>query len=132
MVGTAAAARVVYEAAAAEARPGLFLYRLDGDRFCEGGALSDGGNLHAWLLQTLRGLDTSEIADRPAAAHGLTFLPFLGGERSLGWDPRRRGAVEGLTFPPTPLDIAPAALGGVPHPPPPPPHPLYAPPPSLA
>jgi gluconokinase len=113
MVGTSAAARVVYEAAAAEARPGLFLYRLDGERFCEGGALSDGGNLHAWLLQTLRGLDTSEIADRPAAAHGLTFLPFLGGERSLGWDPQRRGAIEGLTFATTPLDIAQAALEGV-------------------
>jgi gluconokinase len=113
MIGTSAAARVVYEAASSEPRPGLFLYRLDDRRFCEGGALSDGGNLHAWLLRTLRGLDTSEIADRPAAAHGLTFLPFLGGERSLGWDPLRRGAVEGLTFGTTPLDIAQAALEGV-------------------
>jgi gluconokinase len=113
MVGTSAAARVVYEAEAAEARPGLFLYRLDERRFCEGGALSDGGNLHAWLLRTLRDLDTSELADRPAAAHGLTFLPFLGGERSLGWDPNRRGSIDGLTFATTPLDIAQAALEGV-------------------
>ena len=113
MVGTSAAARVVYEAAGAEARPGLFLYRLDHRRFCEGGALSDGGNLHAWLLRTLRDLDTSELADRPAAAHGLTFLPFLGGERSLGWDPSRRGSIDGLTFATTPLDIAQAALEGV-------------------
>jgi gluconokinase len=113
MVGTSAAARVVYEAPAAEPRPGLFLYRLDDRRFCEGGALSDGGNLHAWLLRTLRDVDTSEIADRPPSAHGLTFLPFLGGERSLGWDPDRRGAIEGLTFSTTPLDIAQAALEGV-------------------
>jgi len=113
MVGTSAAARVVYEAPAAEPRPGLFLYRLDERRFCQGGALSDGGNLHAWLLRTLRDLDTSGIADCPAAAHGLTFLPFLGGERSLGWDPERRGAIEGLTFATTPLDIAQAALEGV-------------------
>ena len=113
MVGTSAAARVVYEAAAAEARPGLFLYRLDDRRFCEGGALSDGGNLHAWLLRTFPGLDTSELADRPAAGHGLTFLPFLGGERSLGWDPSRRGSIEGLTFATTPLDIGQAALEGV-------------------
>jgi gluconokinase len=61
----------------------------------------------------LRDLDTSEIAERPAAAHGLTFLPFLGGERSLGWNPQRRGAIEGLTFATTPLDIAQAALEGV-------------------
>src|SRR5206468_6509677 len=52
MVGTSAAARVVYEADRADPRPGLFLYRLDADRFCEGGALSDGGNLHAWLVRT--------------------------------------------------------------------------------
>jgi gluconokinase len=113
MVGTSAATRVVYEAPRAEPRPGLFLYRLDDTRFCEGGALSDGGNLHAWLLRTLRDLDTSGIADLPAAAHGLTFQPFLGGERSLGWDPERRGSIEGLTFATTPLDIAQAALEAV-------------------
>ncbi len=113
MVGTSAAARVVYEAPAAEPRPGLFLYRLDARRFCEGGALSDGGNLHAWLLRTLRDVDTSEIADRSPTAHGLTFLPFLGGERSLGWDSNRRGGIEGLSFATTPLDIAQAALEAV-------------------
>jgi gluconokinase len=104
---------VVYEAPAAEPRPGLFLYRLDDRRFCEGGALSDGGNLHAWLLQTLRDVDTSEVADRPPTAHGLTFLPFLGGERALGWKPNRRGAIAGLTFETTPLDIAQAGLEAV-------------------
>jgi gluconokinase len=113
MVGTSAAARVVYEAPAAEPRAGLFLYRLDDRRFCEGGALSDGGNLHAWFLRTLRDLDTTQLADRPAAAHGLTFLPFLGGERSLGWNSERRGAIEGLTFATTPLDIAQAGLEGL-------------------
>jgi gluconokinase len=113
MVGTSAATRVVYEAASAAPRPGLFLYRLDDRRFCEGGALSDGGNLHAWFVQTLRDLDTSGIADRPAAGHGLTFLPFLGGERSLGWNPDRRGAIDGLTFETTPLDIAQAGLEAV-------------------
>jgi gluconokinase len=113
MIGTSAATRVVYEAPTAEPRPGIFLYRLDERRFCEGGALSDGGNLHAWLVRTLRDLDTSSIDERPAAAHGLTFLPFLGGERSLGWNPQRRGAIEGLTFATTPLDLAQAALEGV-------------------
>jgi gluconokinase len=113
MVGTSAAARVVYEATSLDPRPGLFLYRLDGGRICEGGALSDGGNLHAWLLATLGEVDTSEIAERPSAAHGLVFLPFLGGERSLGWDADRRGLLAGLSFATTPLDIAQAALEGV-------------------
>jgi gluconokinase len=113
MVGTSGAMRVIYEAPHAEARDGLFLYRLDERRFCEGGALSDGGNLHAWLVRTLSGIDTAGIAGRPAAAHGLVFLPFLGGERSLGWDATRRGVVAGLQFATTPLDIAQAALEGV-------------------
>jgi len=112
-IGTSAAARVVYQADRAEPRPGLFLYRLDPRRFCDGGALSDGGNLHAWLLRTLRGVDDAELAARPPAAHGLVFLPFLGGERSLGWDAGRRGSIHGLSFATTPLDIAQAALEAV-------------------
>jgi len=113
MIGTSAALRVVYPAASAEPRPGLFLYRLDAQRFCEGGALSDGGNLHAWLVRTLQGFDDRELAERPPAGHGLVFLPFLGGERSLGWDASRRGAIRGLSFATTPADIAQAALEGV-------------------
>jgi gluconokinase len=112
-IGTSAAVRVVYEAERAEPRPGLFLYRLDERRFCEGGALSDGGNLHAWLVATLREVDDAALAERPPAAHGLVFLPFLGGERSLGWNPSRRGLIRGLTFATTPLDIAQAAVEGV-------------------
>ncbi len=107
-IGTSAAARVVYEAPSAEPKPGVFLYRLDARRFCEGGALSDGGNLHAWLAHTLR---DARPSDEPA--HGLSFLPFLGGERSLGWNPRRRGLVAGLTFDTSPGEIAQAALEGV-------------------
>src|SRR5581483_1037007 len=34
-------------------RPWLFLYRFDESWIIEGGALSDGGNLHAWLERTL-------------------------------------------------------------------------------
>jgi gluconokinase len=113
MVGTSAAVRVIYEAPAATARNGLFLYRLDAQRFCEGGALSDGGNLHAWLQRTLAGYDGGGLAEREPAAHGLVFEPYLGGERSLGWDPDRRGAIHGLSFATTPLDIAQAALEAV-------------------
>jgi gluconokinase len=113
MIGTSGAARVVYAAERSEPRPGLFLYRLDEERFCEGGALSDGGNLFAWLERTLAGGVAEELADRPAAGHGLTFLPFLGGERSLGWDASRRGQVSGLSFQTTAADIGQAALEGV-------------------
>jgi gluconokinase len=112
MIGTSAAARLVYAAGSAVPRPGLFLYRLDELRFCEGGALSDGGNVHAWLMRTLRDVEPG-LADRPPAAHGLTFLAFLGGERSLGWDADRRGTIRGLSFATSATDIAQAALEGV-------------------
>jgi gluconokinase len=112
-IGTSAAVRVVFETATPQPRDGLFLYRVDGRRVCEGGALSDGGNLHDWLRGALAPFDEAGLADRPPAAHGLTVLPFLGGERALGWDAGRRGSIHGLTFATTPADLAQAALEAV-------------------
>jgi gluconokinase len=112
MIGTSGALRILYETEQAQPRPGLFLYRLDGRRVVEGGALSDGGNLHAWLERTLAGADGS-ICERSPEEHGLTFLPFLGGERSTGWDADATGAIVGLTFDTTPRDIRQAALEGI-------------------
>jgi gluconokinase len=108
MVGTSGALRVLYETEQPQPRPGLFLYLLDDRRIVEGGALSDGGNLYAWLQKTLT--PSAEVGDRE---HGLTFLPFLGGERSTGWDPDATGTITGLTFDTTAADIRQAALEGV-------------------
>jgi gluconokinase len=112
MVGTSGALRILYESERPQPRPGLFLYRFDERRIVEGGALSDGGNLHAWLEHTLAGSDGS-ITERSPEEHGLTVLPFLGGERSTGWDADATGAIVGLTFETTPRDIRQAALEGV-------------------
>jgi gluconokinase len=109
MVGTSGAYRVIREGEP-EPRPGLFSYFLDERRVVEGGAVSDGGNLHAWLGRTLR-LDHSEPADPDA--HGLTFLPLLGGERSPGWNARATGAIAGLTFDTDAADLLQAGLEGV-------------------
>jgi gluconokinase len=108
MIGTSGALRVLYETERPQPRPGLFLYRLDEHRVVEGGALSDGGNLYAWLQETL--VAPGKPGDRD---HGLTFLPFLGGERSTGWDPDATGTITGLTFATTSADICQAALEGV-------------------
>ena len=112
MIGTSGALRILYESERPQPRPGLFLYRFDERRVVEGGALSDGGNLHAWLERTLADAGGS-VLERSPEEHGLTFLPFLGGERSTGWDPDATGAVVGLTFETTPVDIRQAALEGV-------------------
>jgi gluconokinase len=112
MVGTSGALRVLYESERPQPKPGLFLYLADPRRIVEGGALSDGGNLYAWLERTLADASGS-LAERDPRDHGLVFLPFLGGERSTGWNPEARGAVHGLTFDTTPLDLRQAAYEGV-------------------
>ncbi len=112
MVGTSGAIRVVYETERPQPRPGLFLHWVDEARVVEGGSLSDGGNLHAWLDETLK--DTAgSLTDRDPDSHGLTFLSLLGGERSPGWHQHAKGAVHGLTFDTTPLDLRQAGLEGV-------------------
>ena len=63
----------------------LWGYRLDQDRSLLGGALSEGGNLYAWLRDTLalpqdEDLDAA-LASMPPAAPDLLFLPVLAGER---------------------------------------------------
>jgi gluconokinase len=113
MVGTSGALRVLYEPERApQPKPGLFLYLAGERRVVEGGALSDGGNLHGWLEETLAD-SSGSLAGRDPRDHGLVFLPFLGGERSTGWSPRARGTIHGLTFETTPLDLRQAAYEGV-------------------
>jgi gluconokinase len=112
MVGTSGAFRTIYATGSPQPRMGLFLYRLDDRRVVEGGALSDGGNIAAWIGRTFNAAEGS-LADRDPDSHGLTFLTLLGGERSIGWHQHAKGAVQGLTFATTPLDLRQAALEGV-------------------
>ncbi len=112
MVGTSGAFRTVYESAQPQARPGLFIHWVDDARVVEGGSLSDGGSIVHWLQETLKDADGS-LAERDPDAHGLTFLTLLGGERSPGWHQHAKGAIEGLTFETTALDLRQAALEGV-------------------
>jgi gluconokinase len=112
MVGTSGAFRTVYESAQPKARPGLFIHWVDDLRVVEGGSLSDGGSIVHWLAETLKNADGS-LAGRDPDSHGLTFLTLLGGERSPGWHQHAKGAIEGLTFETTALDLRQAALEGV-------------------
>lgn len=116
-IGTSGAMRVVTGAPLPAVPAGLWLYRVDRRRALLGGATTEGGNVYAWLQETLRLPDGQALEDELArlepAASGLTFLPFLAGERSPGWRDDARGAIAGLSLSTRPVDILRAGLEGV-------------------
>jgi gluconokinase len=97
--------------------PGLWAYRLDRANAVLGGALSNGGNLLAWLRQLLA-LAPDDAAFAAAAAlppdaHGLTILPFVAGERSPTWHDEANGIIAGLTLATRPEDVLRGAMEAV-------------------
>jgi gluconokinase len=82
---------------------------VDERRVVIGGALNDGGSLISWLRSALRlpalAAAEAEMAALEPDSHGLTVLPFWGGERSTGWADDARGAVVGLRLDTRPVDI---------------------------
>ncbi len=119
MIGTSGAMRVAFEGKPPKQIPsGLWCYRIDRKRIIIGGALSDGGGLYFWLKENFRlkkddDKTEDEIAKRLPDGHGLTFLPFLAGERSTGYHEDAHGALLGLKTATDTIDIVQAALESV-------------------
>lgn len=104
---------------------GLWSYRVTKEIELIGGALSEGGNVYAWINQILRvnahegdhegrpyDLER-ELAQLEPDAHGLTVLPFLAGERAPNWNADARGAILGLTLNTRPIEILRAGMEAV-------------------
>jgi gluconokinase len=116
-LGTSGALRIIVPGTPDRIPDGLFCYRVDANRSLVGGALSNVGNLYAWMLQTLR-LD--DKPDMEAAigcikpdSHGLTILPFLAGERAPGWNDQAHAVFAGITTATTPEHLIRAGLEAV-------------------
>ncbi|MDX3974847.1 FGGY-family carbohydrate kinase [Shinella sp.] len=90
--------------------PRLFLdYHLVPGLWLPNGCMSTGGSVLNWFVETFAGgieplngsvhaaLDAM-AAERPAGAMGLTFLPYLLGEKTPLHDPFARGVLNGLTL----------------------------------
>ena len=118
MVGSSGALRLMYRGdPPAQIPAALWCYRADDRRVILGGALSDGGNLYAWLRDALFGVGAewieNSLAELEPDAHGLTVLPFWAGERSPGWSLNAKGSILGLTNKTQPIDILRAAMEAV-------------------
>jgi gluconokinase len=114
MVGTTGAMRTL-SASVASIPAGLWCYRLDPRRAILGGALSNGGEVYAWLKRTFTIPKDAEARLEAAepGQHGLTVLPFLAGERSPYWRADLRGVIAGLGLSTGPFEILHASLESV-------------------
>jgi xylulokinase len=87
-------------AADAQARVHAFCHAAPGSWHAMGVMLSAAGSLR-WLRDAVGGTYGELIAEAerwPPGAEGLTFLPYLQGERTPHADPNARGAFVGLTL----------------------------------
>ncbi len=120
-LGTSGALRVVWPASSGALlnsnTQGLWNYHVDQNRRITGAAFSDGGSVYQWMCRILRLPDEQtlerEIAKRGPGDHGLCFLPFLAGERSMGWNTEARGAILGMNLDTDGISIVHAALEAV-------------------
>lgn len=114
MAGTTGALRAVVERMPAIA-PELWCYRVDRRRLIAGGALSNGGEVYAWMKRTLalpRDVE-ARLDTAVPGSHGLAVLPFFCGERTPYWRGDLRAAIAGLSLGSEPFDILRAAMESV-------------------
>jgi gluconokinase len=114
-IGSTGAMRVAISHSIQTVPAGLWVYRLNRTYALLGGATTEGGNVFAWLNDILQLPDNieTELAQMLPAAHGLTVLPFVAGERAPGWHDEARASFVGLSLNTQPLDILRAGLEGV-------------------
>jgi gluconokinase len=112
-IGTSSAIRVIVPPDIVPSK-GLWLYLLDQKHGVLGGALSEGGNVFAWLASTLQLPPLAEadslVADLPPDGHGLTILPMLSGERSPGWHSEACMTITGINSHTSPITLLRATL----------------------
>lgn len=102
--GTVTSFRAVTDRAERDPAGRLFtIPHVGTGRYLAGGSNNLGGGVIEWAKQTLYADDptpydtmVAEATDAPPGAAGLTFLPYLLGERAPVWDPNARAVFFGL------------------------------------
>ena len=126
-IGTTGALRVVTKKPDLKIPQGLWAYKLDSEISLLGGAFSEGGNVGLWLKKLMnmqinydeienddlnRELEQLLLRSEPDG-HGLTVLPFLAGERAVGWAENATGTLSGIRLSTSQTDIYQAFLESI-------------------
>lgn len=119
-VGTAGGIHTVKDRPLADPRLLTYPHPVSGLWYSQGGTNAAGSAI-AWALDAAglprsgAGFDqfSSLAASAPAGSDGLTFHPYLSGERTPYWDPALRGTAAGLSFRHGAAHLARAVIEGV-------------------
>ena len=126
-IGTTGALRVLTKKTNLKIPQGLWAYKLSTENSLIGGAFSEGGNVGLWLKKLMNMQENSEEVDNiefnkeleqlllrsKPDGHGLTVLPFLAGERAVGWAENATGTLSGMRLSTTQTDIYQAFLESI-------------------
>ncbi|GAA2858849.1 gluconokinase [Pediococcus damnosus] len=120
-IGTSGAVRMVVDHPVFDPQGKLFCYVLGKGRWLVGGPVNNGGIILRWVRDQWFSGDKKPTypelmqmaAKSVSGAHGLVFLPYLGGERAPIWDANARGIFFGLTRQHTQADMVRAVLEGI-------------------
>ena len=115
--GQAGGMSICIDRYAADPRLILGFHVVPGRWLLQGGTTGGGGSLK-WLRETmcpeLSFAEMSELAETvPPGSEGVTFLPYLAGERSPIWNPDASGVFFGLNFGTTRAHLIRACMEGV-------------------
>ena len=115
--GQAGGMSICIDQYAADPRLILSFHVVSGQWLLQGGTTGGGGALK-WLRETmcpeLSFAEMSELAEQaPAGSGGVTFLPYMAGERSPIWNPKACGVFFGLNFGVTRRQMIRACMEGV-------------------
>lgn len=115
---TSGAIRVLLDTPVQTLPPGLWAYRVDGQRTLVGSAMSDAGRVLTFTGETFNlpspvtQTDPELLSAPPTAATPLV-VPFLSGERGTKWRDDIRAAYVGVGASTTPQDVLRGSLEGV-------------------
>jgi len=116
-IGSTAAIRIISDSKVDQIPQGLWCYQLHSKYSLLGGSFSEGGNLINWANNNLKLPEinqlNNELIKLQPGAHGISSLPFLLGERALGWSNNSKATITGLKYSNTSIEILQSMLESV-------------------